>query len=98
MHYCFKCGILSAECRFYCFTHLLIGFKIFVRHTLSRNFKDNWAINYSLLGTDSWPARNKGFNESHGDYNGVDDDDCMITMTTSKTMLGTYGLLIILKA
>jgi hypothetical protein len=87
MHFCFKCGILNAECRFFVSLHLLLVFQLFL--LLSRNIRDYWGIKYSLFGTDSRPERNKDF--IYGD----EDDDKM--MTTSKTMLAKYGLVIIMK-
>jgi len=82
-------GYLAQNVDFIVSHHLLFVFRLFLLHALSRNIRDFWEINYSLFGTDSGSARNKGFTD------GDDDDDKM--MTTSKTMLGKYGLVIIMK-
>jgi len=83
-------GYLAQNVDFIVSLHLMFVFKLFLLHTLSRNIRDYWEINYSLFGTDSRPARNKGF------IDGDDNDGKM--MTTSKTMLRKYGLVIIMKA
>jgi len=87
MHYCFKCGYLAQNVYFIVSLHLLLFFQLLLLHTLSRNIREYWEINYSLFGTDSRPARNKGFIDDDDD----DDDD------DDKMMLGKYGLVIIMK-
>jgi hypothetical protein len=62
-------GYLTQNVDFIVSLHLLFDFRLFLLHTLSRNIRDYWEINYSLFGTDSGPARNKGF------IDGGDDDD-----------------------
>jgi hypothetical protein len=83
-------GYLAQNVDFIVSRNLLLVFRISLLHNLSRNIRDYRETKYVLFGTDSRPARNKGF------IDGDDDDDK--TMTTSKTMLGKYGLVIIMRA